>query len=107
MVANGKASEAALYSTSASGSALKLNWDLRAAPQAWKEWFTSGIGMLGLGMACARGALDFQEGDYSSMLKNPSMAGPFVKSFEAMGRADKNAQVKHAPKAIAMPTWEV
>lgn len=94
---------------------MKVNWDLRATSEAWKGWFTSGIGIIGLGLACARGALDFKEGDYSGMLKNPSMAGPFVKSFEVMGRADKKnsttpvaaATVKHAPPApIAMPEWD-
>ena len=62
-----------------------LNWDLRASPADWEKWCTNGIGMVGLGMAYTTGKLKFKLGDYGAMIKNPAMAGPFIKSFTAMG----------------------
>jgi hypothetical protein len=44
-------------------------------------------GMGGLGMAFATGKIKFKVGDYGAMLKDPRMAGPFIKSFTVMGRA--------------------
>ncbi len=39
-----------------------------------------------LGIAVATGKLKFEKGDFASMIKNPSMAGPFVKSFALMAQ---------------------
>jgi len=64
----------------------KLNWDLRAKEGHWKEWFKREVGSTGLGLAYSTGKLKFIEGDYKSMIRNPSMASPFIKSFSAMGR---------------------
>ena len=36
-------------------------------------------------MAYTAGKLKFLAGDYAAMIKNPRMAGPFVKSFQVMG----------------------
>ena len=63
-----------------------LNWDLRAEPDDWKSWFNNPPGMMALGMAYTSGNLKFKQGDYASMIKDPRMAGPFVKSFAVMGR---------------------
>lgn len=63
-----------------------MNWDLRANEQNWLKWQEKGIGMAGLGMAVTTGKLKFQVGDYGAMIKNPAMAGPFVKSFGLMGQ---------------------
>jgi hypothetical protein len=41
---------------------------------------------MSLGMAYTTGKLKFKVGDYMAMIKNPSMAGPFIKSFSVMGR---------------------
>jgi hypothetical protein len=62
-----------------------LNWDLRASPDDWEKWCQKGIGMVSLGMAYTTGKLKFQVGDYGAMIKNPAMAGPFIKSFSVMG----------------------
>ena len=62
-----------------------LNWDLRASPADWEKWCSKGLGMVGLGMAYTRGKLKFVVGDYGAMIKNPAMAGPFIKSFTVMG----------------------
>lgn len=66
-----------------------LNWDLRAAKADWEKWCAKGIGMMSLGVAYTRGKLKFQQGDYGAMIKNPAMAGPFIKSFSVMGRVPR------------------
>lgn len=63
-----------------------LNWDLRANRDSWDKWLNKGIGMMGLGMAYTTGKLKFKIGDYMAMVKDPRMAGPFIKSFTAMGK---------------------
>lgn len=40
--------------------------------------------MAGLGTAFAMGKLKFLTGDFKGMIKDPRMAGPFVKSFALM-----------------------
>lgn len=60
------------------------DWDMRADLKDWLKWVEKGIGMMGLGTAYATGKLKFKVGDYSAMIKDPRMAGPFVKSFGLM-----------------------
>ncbi len=62
------------------------NWDLRASEDSWQKWIDKGLGMVGLGTAYAMGKLKFKVGDYGAMIKDPRMAGPFIKSFNVMGR---------------------
>jgi len=64
----------------------ELNWDLRANQANWDKWRNKGIGMAGLGMAYATRKLKFNVGDYGAMIKDPRMAGPFIKSFNIMGQ---------------------
>lgn len=64
----------------------KLNWDLRADPNQWQQWLTKGLNMMGLSMAYMSRKLQFRVGDYTAMIKDPRMAGPFIKSFAVMGR---------------------
>lgn len=63
-----------------------LNWDLRATRQHWQDWMTKGLNMMGLSMAYMSRKLQFRVGDYTAMIKDPRMAGPFIKSFAAMSR---------------------
>jgi hypothetical protein len=42
--------------------------------------------MMGLSMAYITRKLQFRVGDYTAMIKDPRMAGPFVKSFAVMSR---------------------
>ena len=63
----------------------ELNWDLRASEADWGKWCDKGLGMMALGIAYTRGKLKFNVGDYGAMIKNPAMAGPFIKSFTVMG----------------------
>jgi hypothetical protein len=60
------------------------DWDMRATQDDWLKWVKKGIGMMGLGTAYATGKLKFKVGDYKAMMKDPRMAGPFVKSFGLM-----------------------
>ena len=64
-----------------------LNWDLRAKAEQWEAWMQKPPGMMGLGAAFTTGKIKFVIGDYKSMLKDPRMATPFIKSFAVMGRA--------------------
>ena len=80
IVENGKATAAGAFEGQ------ELNWDLRAKEDNWNKWAKKGIGMMGLGTAYATGKLKFKVGDYAAMIKDPRMAGPFIKSFNAMGR---------------------
>lgn len=64
-----------------------MNWDLRASSENWEKWAKKPPGMMGLGMAYTTGKLKFLVGDYGAMIKDPRMAGPFIKSFTAMAKA--------------------
>jgi len=66
------------------------SWDLRADKDNWVKWLDKGLGMAGLGTAYMSGKLKFKTGDYKSMIKDPRMAGPFIKSFTVMGRVKKD-----------------
>ena len=79
-VEDGKVTEAGKYDGQS------LNWDMRADSANWQKWFEKELGMTGLGMAVTTGKLKFSEGDFKAMVKDPRMAGPFVKSFAVMGR---------------------
>ncbi len=64
----------------------ELSWDIRADQKNWDKWISNGIGMAGLGSAFTFGKLKFKTGDFKAMLKDPRMAGPFIKSFGAMAK---------------------
>jgi hypothetical protein len=80
-VQQGKATAAGAYEGQ------NLNWDLRASADQWEKWMSNPPGMMGLGAAFTTGKIKFVVGDYKGMLKDPRMAGPFIKSFSVMGRA--------------------
>ncbi|HHB12741.1 MAG TPA: SCP-2 sterol transfer family protein [Chromatiales bacterium] len=80
-VENGKAVDAGLYD------GREVNWDLRATKDNWEKWMKKPPGMMGLGMAYTSRKLKFNVGDYAAMIKDPRMAGPFIKSFSVMAKA--------------------
>ena len=80
-VENGKATSAGAFNGE------ELNWDIRCSDAQWKKWIGKPPGMMGLGMAFTSGKMKFKVGDYGAMIKDPRMAGPFIKSFTVMGRA--------------------
>ena len=57
---------------------------MRASRDDWMKWVAKGISMAGMGTAFAMGKLKFKKGDFKAMIKDPRMAGPFVKSFGLM-----------------------
>jgi hypothetical protein len=61
-----------------------LDWDLRATPEKWAGWIKGGFGLTRLGPAVATGALQFATGNYRQMIRNPSLANPFLQHFELM-----------------------
>jgi len=79
-VENGEVTNAGAYNGE------ELNWDIRADQKNWEKWLNKGIGMAGMGMAVTTGKMKFKVGDFKAMVKDPRMAGPFIKSFEAMGK---------------------
>jgi putative sterol carrier protein len=79
-VVDGHVTEAGAYDGRA------LNWDMRAEQKNWEKWLAKEIGMTGLGLAFTTGKLKFKTGDFKAMISDPRMAGPFIKSFGAMGR---------------------
>ena len=81
VVQKGKAVSAGAYNGE------ELNWDLRASEENWNKWMGKPPGMMGLGMAYTSRKLKFNVGDYAAMIKDPRMAGPFIKSFTAMSKA--------------------
>lgn len=85
MIENGRAIAAGSYTDQT------LNWDLRANPADWQKWQAKGLNMMGLSMAYMSGKLKFEVGDYASMIKDPRMVGPFLKSFSVMGRVLSHA----------------
>jgi putative sterol carrier protein len=80
VVENGKAVSAGLYNGE------ELDWDMRATKENWEKWAKKPLTLTTIGLAVATGKLKFEKGDFASMIKNPSMAGPFVKSFALMSQ---------------------
>jgi len=74
---------------SAGGDEKEMSWDVRASMETWLSWMEKPPGMMKLGMAFTSGKMQFKTGDYTAMVKDPRMAGPFIKSFGVMGRVDK------------------
>lgn len=83
-IVNGKVASAGAYNGE------EAHWDLRAMPVNWESWMGKEMGMMGLGAAYTTRKLKFASGDYKTMIKNPRMAGPFIKSFSVMGRVSQN-----------------
>ncbi len=79
-VENGKAVSGEAYNGQ------ELNWDIRAKEEQWSKWMSKPPGMTGLGLAFTTGKMKFVVGDYGSMIKDPRMAKPFIKSFSVMAQ---------------------
>lgn len=62
------------------------DWDMRAKQNDWMKWVEKPLSAAGMGMAFTTGKLQFRTGDYLSMIKDPRMAGPFIKSFSLMSQ---------------------
>lgn len=80
VVENGKATFGGAYDNQ------EMNWDIRASAELWDQWMSNPPNMTKIGLAYTMRKLQFKQGDYAAMLKEPRMAGPFIKSFETMAQ---------------------
>jgi hypothetical protein len=65
-----------------------IKWDLRASKDFWLSLLTNPPGLMKLGIAYTSRKLRFKKGDYATMIKDPSLAGAFVKCFALMGKVE-------------------
>jgi hypothetical protein len=63
-----------------------IKWDIRASKENWMSLIVKPPGLMKLGIAYTSRKLRFIKGDYATMIKDPSLAGAFVKSFALMGK---------------------
>ncbi len=63
-----------------------LDWDIRATRENWLSLIVKPPGLMKLGIAYTSRKLRFLTGDYASMIRDPSLANAFVKSFALMGK---------------------
>lgn len=63
-----------------------VKWDIRANADDWISLVVKPPGLMKLGIAYTSRKLRFLKGDYASMIRDPSLAGAFVKSFGLMGK---------------------
>jgi hypothetical protein len=61
-------------------------WDIRATKDDWLSLIVKPPGLMKLGIAYTSRKLRFIKGDYATMIKDPSLAAAFVKSFALMGK---------------------
>jgi len=61
-----------------------INWDIRATEENWLSLIAKPPGLMKLGIAYTSRKIRFKKGDYANMVKDPSLAGAFVKSFALM-----------------------
>ncbi len=67
-------------------SADDIKWDIRATNDDWLSLIVKPPGLMRLGIAYTSRKLRFKKGDYATMIRDPSLAGAFVKSFALMGK---------------------
>ncbi len=63
-----------------------IKWDIRATRDNWLSLIVKPPGLMRLGIAYTSRKIRFTKGDYATMIKDPSLAGAFVKSFALMGK---------------------
>ena len=63
-----------------------INWDIRASKDNWLSLISNPPGLMKLGMAYTSRKMRFKRGDYATMIKDPQLAGAFVKSFALMAK---------------------
>ena len=63
-----------------------IKWDIRATLEDWLSLIVKPPGLMKLGIAYTSRKLRFRKGDYATMIRDPSLAGAFVKSFALMGK---------------------
>jgi len=64
----------------------EIKWDIRATKDNWLSLIVKPPGLMKLGIAYTSRKLRFTRGDYATMIRDPSLASAFVKSFALMGK---------------------
>lgn len=64
----------------------EIKWDIRATRENWLSMVLKPPGLMKLGIAYTSRKMRFLKGDYATMIRDPSLAGAFVKSFALMGK---------------------
>ena len=64
----------------------EIKWDIRATKDDWISLIVKPPGLMKLGIAYTSRKLRFVKGDYATMVRDPSLASAFVKSFALMGK---------------------
>jgi hypothetical protein len=64
----------------------EIKWDIRATKENWISMIAKPPGLMQLGIAYTSRKMRFLKGDYATMIKDPGLAGAFVKSFALMGK---------------------
>ena len=64
----------------------EIKWDIRATKDDWLSLIVKPPGLMKLGIAYTSRKLRFKKGDYATMIRDPSLAAAFVKSFALMGK---------------------
>jgi len=78
--------ENGMVSSINTASADDIMWDIRATADDWLSLIVKPPGLMKLGIAYTSRKLRFRKGDYATMIRDPSLAGAFVKSFALMGK---------------------
>jgi hypothetical protein len=78
--------ENGIVSSINSASSDDIHWDIRATTDDWLSLIVKPPGLMKLGIAYTSRKLRFRKGDYATMIRDPSLAGAFVKSFALMGK---------------------
>jgi hypothetical protein len=63
-----------------------IHWDIRATKDNWLSLVSNPPGLMKLGMAYTSRKMRFKKGDYATMIRDPNLAGAFVKSFGLMAK---------------------
>ena len=80
IIEQGKIKEAGLYTGQ------PLDWDLRADFDDWANWLKEGLNLAQLGFVVAHKKLQFKIGNHKKILRTPSLATVFLRSFELMSQ---------------------
>lgn len=95
IIVEGKVEEAGLYEGQS------LDWDLRADLEDWTNWLEERLNMAQLGFVVADKKLQFRSGNHKKILRTPSLATVFLRSFELMNQVVSKFPITLFEEAIA------
>jgi hypothetical protein len=95
IIVQGKVKEAGLYEGQS------LDWDLRADLEDWTNWLEDKLNLAQLGFVVADKRLQFKIGNHKKILRTPSLATVFLRSFELMNQVASKFPITLFEEAIA------